>query len=321
MKNAKKNKPILEWLLADGASGAGKTVSTFAEWEKQNSGSLAKWSEPVDRAIAGGFLSNRLAYCFAYGYQAAIQRMVPAIIPGTLASFCVTEEGGAHPGAIKCNLAPVEGKGKKEAFLLSGSKKFITMAKESHILLVAASTGLDKEGKNSIRMALVEKNTTGIEIIPMKELPFVPEISHGTATFTDVVIPGNNLLPGDGYLDYIKPFRTIEDIHVMAAAAAYILGAATLHGWPREAREKLLALLVTARGLSMEDPASTAAHIALGGLFSLFAHLVDSINELWSGTDEDTRAGWERDKALLRVAGKARAIRLDKAWSQHHQVS
>ena len=35
-----------------------------------------------------------------------------------------------------------------------------------------------------------------------------------------------DLLPGDGYDIYLKPFRTIEDIHVHAALIGYLVGVA-----------------------------------------------------------------------------------------------
>ena len=68
----------------------------------------------------------------------------------------------------------------------------------------------------------------------MTGLPFVPEISHGTVAFSDVPVDSGSILPGDGYSEYIKPFRTIEDLHVFAAILGFIFRIACLFRWPRD---------------------------------------------------------------------------------------
>ena len=39
---------------------------------------------------------------------------------------------------------------------------------------------------------------------------FVPEISHAEVELDRVKVSDADVLPGDGYDDYLKPFRTIE---------------------------------------------------------------------------------------------------------------
>jgi len=161
----------------------------------------------------------------------------------------------------------------------------------------------------------VDRNAPGIEISPMAGLPFVPEISHGTVVFRNVSIPGEDVLPGDGYRDYIRPFRTIEDLHVFAAIAGFIFRIACLHRWPRPVKEQITSLVVCNRALALDDPSAPAVHIALGGLRAHIASLLESTSHYWETVDEKTRAGWERDQALLRVAENARIKRLETAWS------
>jgi hypothetical protein len=43
-----------------------------------------------------------------------------------------------------------------------------------------------------------------------------------------------DLLPGDGYDRYLKPFRSIEDIHIQAATLAWVLREARARRWPLE---------------------------------------------------------------------------------------
>ena len=233
-----------------------------------------------------------------------------------IVSFCVTEETGAHPASIASTLRKNDG-GEESLWTLNGSKKFITLALESELLLVAASTGTTSDGKNMLRMVLVGRTTPGIEIAPMTPLPFVPEISHGTAVFRNVMVNDADILPGDGYRDYIRPFRTIEDLHVFAAVGGYVFRIACLNQWPRPVKEQIVSLIVCVRTLALHDPSAPATHIALGGLQAQIAALLESTSRYWETIDEKTRAAWERDRGLLRVAENARNRRREAAWSTY----
>src|SRR5437588_11886352 len=92
----------------------------------------ARFSSTVDRAAAGGFVADRIGYAFLAGYRAALARLDPTL---SRASLCATEEGGAHPRAIKTRLAPQ----RDGAFVLDGEKTFATLASAAETLLVVAS--------------------------------------------------------------------------------------------------------------------------------------------------------------------------------------
>jgi len=306
---------ILDWLLSRQERIESAELASVADWKPLFDAETSGWDAPVDRAVIGGFLADRAAYAFAAGYETALRRLHPALPERAVVSFCVTEEKGGHPSSIKTALSKA-GRSREQTWLLRGSKKFITLANESELLMVAASTGIASDGKNMIRMVIVDRSAPGIEIVPMAGLPFVPEISHGTAAFDDVSVPDANVLPGDGYRDYIRPFRTIEDLHVFAAISGYLFRIACIHRWPRPVKEKFTSLMVCTRALALDDPSAPAVHIALGGLRTHIASLLDSISDYWQTVDEKTKAGWERDQALLRVAENARVKRLETAWSK-----
>jgi acyl-CoA dehydrogenase len=306
---------ILEWLFTNRDRAGGGELASLAEWKALYDAETAGWDAPIDRAVIGGFLADRTAYALASGYESAIRRLVPSLPERAIVSFCVTEEQGAHPASIRSTLRRPDG-GPGGSWRLNGGKKFITLAGEADLLLVAASTGTAPDGKNIIRMAVVDRKAPGVVITPMTDLPFVPEISHGTAAFNDVAVPEGNLLGGDGYRDYIRPFRTIEDLHVSAAIMAYIFRVACRFLWPGSVAERVTALLVCARGLALDDPSSPAVHIAMGGLYAQVASLVEHCSGLWATADEKTRTGWERDRALLGVAEKARKKQLETAWAK-----
>ncbi len=288
----------------------------FSLWKPLYLKTIASWTTPIDGAIAGGFVADRLAYAFAAGYQASLRRLLPSLSFNTIASLCVSEEGGGHPRKIKTTLRRTDQKESvSPVWEIKGRKQFITNADEAGRLLIAASTGETPDGKNQIQMIEIERDAPGISVIPMKELPFVPEISHGILLLEGVHIRKENLLPGDGYLQYIKPFRTIEDIHVSAAIIGYLFRIAGQYGWPQDIQEKCLSVLSGFRFLSAEDPGNPAVHIALGGILQQFARLVDDIEPYWATVEAVKRNAWIRDKKLLDIAREARSLRLKAAWS------
>ncbi len=313
MAEKKSDITILDWLFEHRADINTTELQSVTEWKKVFDGAASGWDAPVDRAVIGGFLADRTAYAFAAGYESGLRCLVPSLPPGAIVSFCVTEEKGGHPSSIKSTLTET---GTGGAWTLTGSKKFITMANEAELLLVAASTGATPDGKNRIRMVLVGRSAPGVAVSVMTGLPFVPEISHGTVTFSDVPVDEGAVLPGDGYSGYIRPFRTIEDLHVFASIAGFIFRVATLYRWPRPVIEETAALIACARALALGNPSSPAVHIALGGLHRRITTLLESLSGYWHLADEKTRAGWERDSALLKVAETARGKRLETAWSR-----
>jgi hypothetical protein len=305
----------MEWLMSRSRDINPAPVESLVSFKALTDEETASFALPIDRAVTGGFLADRMAYAFAAGYGAALVRLVPELPRETIVSLCVSERGGAHPRAIETRLGKTDMAGGK--FVLTGKKTFITAAVEARMLLVAASTGTGRDGKNRIKMVLVGRDEPGVTITPMTDLPFVPEISHGVVSFAGVAVDECDILSGDGYLDYIKPFRTIEDLHVLGAVMGHLLRIAALFTWPQEVVEELLALTAAVRELAAEKPLSPALHVALAGFMTLFDRLLTAIEPLWEETDARTRAGWMRDRALLSVAEKARQARRGAAWSYY----
>jgi acyl-CoA dehydrogenase len=315
LRNNKKES-ILDWLLSQKKVAMSEKYPAFTKWKPVFFQAAKSWSETVDLAIAGGFLSDRVAYAFAAGYQSALQCLFPFIEVDTNAALCITEEGGGHPRAIKTILHKVsQASGGDSAWEMSGTKKFITNANEADRLFVAASMGEGPDGLNKIQMVNIKRNEPGITVVPMKDLPFIPEISHGILLLESVQVTEENLLPGDGYLEYIKPFRTIEDLHVSAAVLGYLFRLACQFDWPQDIKERLLCLLVSLIPLASMKPSDPAVHIVLGGVFSQMNQLVDSIEPYWQDVGTEIRNAWGRDKQLLNIAQEARARRLQTAWS------
>jgi alkylation response protein AidB-like acyl-CoA dehydrogenase len=256
----------------------------------------------VIEALFGGAFGAMLAEAaraksvggaFIGGYRAALKALVPSLPAGNVC-LCATEEGGAHPRAIQSTWKEAGG-----GWQLDGRKHWVTGGDQADYFLVVASTGTDDAGRNRLKLGLVGARQPGVSTEPMPPTPFVPEIAHVQVTFEAVF--AEELLEGDGYERYLKPFRTVEDAHVFAAVLAYTLPRA-----PHAAAEKILAVLAALEKVVVSDPTSRELHLVLAGALALGKQLAAEME-----VDES----WKRDLALLNVAQKARDARTAAAWA------
>jgi hypothetical protein len=244
-------------------------------------------------ALAGGVQADRLGLAFAAGYRAALRALVPSVA-GRRAALCATEQGSAHPKAIVTRVT---------ANRVTGRKDFVTFGAEAELLLVVA-----RAEDETLRLVAVEAGTPGVTFEPQPPTPFAPELLHAAVIFADA--PGE-LLPGDGYDVYLKPFRTIEDIHVFGAALAYAVGLGRRSGWGPEAIARLAAAIAAFATLAAADPRAAATHLALGGALALGRELLAAADLSTAPAEE--RARWERDRPLLLVAERVRTQRFLRA--------
>ena len=286
---------------------------TLAEWWARYRVLAEGAGSTIDAAILGGFAGDRMAPAFAAGYQAALRALVPDLPPDSIVSFCVTEKGGGHPRAIATRLStrgPV-------SYSISGEKRWATLSADAALLLVVAKAGEDPStGKNLLRVARVAAPAPGLRLVPMPETPFVPEIPHAEVLLDDVEVTETELLPGDGYERYVKPFRTIEDLHVNAAIAGYLVREARLSGAERALVARLASLLAALRELSKSDPTDAAVHVALAGILVALRAIIEDVTEPFQKAAPERYARFVRDKAIFGVAESARAQRFERAWEQ-----
>lgn len=217
---------LLEWLVTSNLQDT--AFESFDEWHPAFLHGISGWSLPIEWAVVGGCVGDRLAYAFAAGYQSALRRLFPFLPVETVASFCVTEAGGGHPRAIQCRL----------------------------------------------------------------------------------------ILAGDGYLNYIKPFRTVEDLHVFGGILGYLFRVATLHQLDTRLREDILACIVTAHHLAGMFASKTPVHLALAGFIRQFRALILAFEFHLAQVDEATRSRWMRDKQLFTIAESVREKRRESAWEK-----
>ncbi|WP_280468643.1 acyl-CoA dehydrogenase family protein [Nocardia cyriacigeorgica] len=274
-------------------------------WQRHQQ-TAERFDVPVDAALACGFGADRLGYAFLSGYQTALRALLPQLPPGELVSLCATERGGGHPGAIETVVTERAGE-----WFVDGTKTFATLGGLADCLVVIGSVGAGEDGRNRLCATLVAADQPSVVRTALPETPFIPEIPHVTVTFTGARA---RTLPGDGYSGYLKPFRTIEDIHVLAAALGWLIRMGRRAEVARSLLEQLLATAATLRDLGRASANSPGAHIALGGVLNLFDELPRSTAPIWERVEPADRVRWERDLPLLRVAGKVRGLRLEAAW-------
>lgn len=293
-----------------------RELPSLSDWKEPFFQELKNWCGTIDMAIAGGFIGDRLAYAFAGGYFSALRCLIPSLPAKRIGAFCVTEAGGNHPKGVKTKLVS-DPHGDKTDWLLSGFKSYVTCVDEADYLLIAASIGISASGQNMLRLVRIENPAPGLLIKPLEDLPFIPEIRHGELKMDRVHVAESQILPGDAYPAYIKPFRTLEDFHITAAVSAYLFRTACLFKWPQDIKERILALLSCIKAVSTANPMESALHILCGGISGLFASVIDSIEPHMDLTDAKTCSRWHRDKAFFNIAEKAREKRLSAAWAHY----
>jgi acyl-CoA dehydrogenase len=271
---------------------------------------------PVHRAMLAGFSVDRPGYAFASGYQEALRCLLGTAAPQigmVKLALCATEPGGNHPSSIQTRLEP-DGDG----HVLTGLKTYATLASHADGYLVLASEGSDASGKNRLAAVRVPAGRAGVRVeeISGKVLSLVPEIPHARVHFDRVRVWPGERLPGDGYEAFLKPFRTVEDCHVYAAVLAWLLQVGRGAAWPESVLEGLVLGLMSMATIATADLKHPTTHLALASLLAQTDRLLRENDHCWDSVEPETRARWMRDRALLQVAGKARAKRREVAWAR-----
>ncbi|OHC26225.1 MAG: acyl-CoA dehydrogenase [Pseudomonadales bacterium RIFCSPHIGHO2_02_FULL_60_43] len=254
---------------------------------------------PLQLALLGGRLAATPGLAFLAGYQGALRALWPAA-PWTLGALCVTENRSTRPADMATRI---------DALILDGRKDFVTAAEAADWLLVAAR---EEAGGAPVQLALgvVRNGAPGVQIETLPALPLMPDVSHGRLHLQGAQC---ERLAGDGWDDYVKPFRTLEDTHVLAALTAWLFGVGQESAWPQALQLRLLGLLAGCAEVARQCPSAAGSHVMLAGLFAQFDSLRPDLDNAFAVGDAQWAQLWQRDKGLLAIAGSARSKRLQKA--------
>jgi hypothetical protein len=298
------------------AQAAAPTCESVAQWWPRHRAIAREHADPIHQAIVGGFVADRMGWAFASGYQAALRALFPDAPADRLCAFCVTEADGNSPKAIKSSL-----KKNGEGWLLNGAKRWTTLGPEGALFFVAARDEAASTARPAIKLVKVNSGSPGLKIENMPATKFVPEVPHAQLKFENLKVSEAEILPGDGYDQYVKPFRTVEDIHVQAAVLSYLMREGQRLSWPQDWLERLSALLAALGKISDMPPAHAETHVALAGALAIGAGLIAETEAFWAAAAQDPAAGrWQRDRELLKVAGTAREQRTKRAWEKLRRV-
>lgn len=260
---------------------------------------------PFELAVLGGRLMATPGLAFLVGYQAALRMLWPSA-PPSLGALCATESRSLRPADMQTRL---------EDLRLNGRKDFVTAGDAADWLLVAARSEAPGE-KPALRLTVVYAGEPGVKVQTLPAIALMPEISHGCLLLDNAAC---ELLAGDGWDAYVKPFRSLEDIYVLSAMLAWLYGVGQDSGWPQPLQLQLLGLLAGCAEVSRQNPCLSSGHVLLGGLFMQFQALRPDIDAAFANGPEPWRSQWTRDQALLDLAASAREQRLAKALASFQE--
>ena len=254
---------------------------------------------PFDLAVAGGRMMATPGLAFLVGYQAALRMLWPSA-PLSLGALCATEQRSLRVADMQTRLHDLR---------LSGRKDFVTAGDAADWLLIAARSEAPGD-KPCLSLAVVYPDEPGVRVEKLAAIPLMPDVSHGRVFLDNALC---ELLAGDGWDAYVKPFRTLEDIYVLSAMTAWLYGVGQDSDWPQALQLRLLALLAGCAEVSRQAPNNPCGHVLLGGLFAQFEGLKAEINQALAEGPPQWAAMWQRDQAVMDLATGARGKRLAKA--------
>ncbi|QCY14190.1 acyl-CoA dehydrogenase family protein [Pseudomonas sp. MPC6] len=254
---------------------------------------------PFELAVLGGRLMATPGLAFLVGYQAALRMLWPSA-PPSLGALCATEQRSLRVADMQTRLGGLR---------VSGRKDFVTAGDAADWLLVAARSE-DLGQAPRLSLAVVYPDEPGVRLEKLPAIALMPDISHSR-----LMLDGASceLLAGDGWEAYVKPFRTLEDIYVLSAMTAWLYGVGHDSDWPQSLQLRLLALLAGCAEASRQAPNNLAGHVLLGGLFAQFDGLKTEMDQALTDGPPHWAAMWQRDRAVMDLAAVARGKRLAKA--------
>ena len=254
----------------------------------------------AELAMLGGRLAATPGLAFLAGYQAALRALLPQA-PLGIGAFCATEQRSSKAADIHTQLC--EG-------LITGQKDFVIAGCAAQWLIVLAREEVFTTDTH-LAAVLLATDHPNVTLRTGPALSILADIPHSAVDFNQAPY---QRLPGDGWQDYSKPFRTLEDGHVLAAMCAWLYGQSLLDHWPQPLQLQLIAVLAALKESLGQPHRQASSHLLLAGALAQFAGLQAPINQaLQQCSSRATAQVWQRDKAVLDIASSARTRRLEVA--------
>lgn len=302
---------VLQYLFQMPEPGDGSDLVAFLkEFGPAPDGTAGE--DPFRRLMRVATHADRRSASSIAGHQAAIRRLFPATPANAICAFCISEERGPHPKYINSSLTP--GDSSAQTYWLNGSKKWGSVAPDADLLYVAASVGRDGD-QNDLRMVALPADRVGITFDLEPYVDYGTEMRIADLAFADVEVHANEIIAGDAYTTFIKPFRLIEDVYNTAGTQIGMFRLGLDHGWSDEQMETLLGLISRAAEVSSTDMASPSSILLLTDYLRASDQFWTNTWHSWAAPDQVIEA-WSPDRGLLDVAARARETRRQRAWSE-----
>lgn len=181
------------------------------------------FAESLSQSTFAGFIITVLVHtdmASPHLHHAGNSAQKARYMPGIISGDCITAVGISEPGAGS-DVAGIRTTARRDgdAWVINGTKMFITNGVHANVYFVAAKTG---PGKRDMSMFIVEKGTPGFTV--GRALKKTGWLSSDTAelVFDNVRIPAENLLGEEnkGFYSVMKNFQT-ERIALGAMAVGH----------------------------------------------------------------------------------------------------
>jgi len=126
-----------------------------------------------------------------FGSEAQKRKYLPRIAKGAITAFALTETGvGSDPAGLSTTAKLSED---GSHWILNGEKLWCTNGTVAELMVVMARTG-----PKSISAFIVEADWPGVEVVQRLHFMGLRAIENGVLRFTNVKVPAENLLWGEG---------------------------------------------------------------------------------------------------------------------------
>ncbi len=225
----------------------GRGLGLFSECLVMEELARADASFALTVSVSAGLCGAHLLF---YGTDGQQGKWIPPLAKGSLGAWAITERNaGSHATAIQC-----EARRQGNAYVVNGSKMFVTQGLHFERLLIFARTS---EGKNGISAFVIEQGDEGRKSVPLAKNLGMLSSNTAEVFFKDCEIPENRLIGnvGDGLR---QATRVLNDGRVVLGAMCVGIAQASLdsaisHAKGRKALDKHISEFSGLRGMMAES--------------------------------------------------------------------